>query len=119
MLVFLYSSHYDDAHPTQHPYEFNARSHALDDKYGVKRLKDFVKYSLSLLLHYPGNQRTTKAPAFVSALRVISTTTSSPDRGLRDLVVPAIKQYRVDLRHNPDFMEMLGSGLVEGIFAAN
>ena len=113
MLLFLYSSDYDDTHPTQHPYEFNARMYALADKYGIEDLKNFAQYSLSMLLRYPA------APALVNALRVIYTTTLSSDRGLRDLVVPAIKQCRVDLRNNDEFMNMLGSGLDDGGFAAD
>lgn len=119
MLVFLYSCGYDDAHPTQNPYEFNARMYALADKYGIVNLKDFAKYSLSLLLPYPGDLRTFKAPMFVKALRVIYTTTLSSDRGLRDLVLPAIKCCRVDLRENVDFMEMLSSGLDDGGFVTD
>ena len=119
MLVFLYSCGYDDTHPTQHPYEFNARMYALADKYGIEDLKDFAKYTLSLLLPYPLDRRSFNARKFVKALRVIYTTTLSSDRGLRDLVIPAIKHCRVDLRNNADFMEMLGSGLDDGGFAAD
>lgn len=120
MLVFLYSCGYDDAgHPTQHPYEFNARMYALADKYGIEDLKDFANNSLSQLLPCPGDQRTVDAPIFVKALKVVYTTTLSSDRGLRDLVIPTIKHCRVDLRNNADFMEMLGSGLDDGGFAAD
>ena len=120
MLVFLYSYGYDDAaHPTQHPYEFNARMYALADKYGIGDLEDFASNSLSQLLPCPGGQRTIDAPNFVKALKVIYTTTLNSDRGLRDLVIPAIKRCRVDLRDNAEFMEMLGSGLDDGGFAAD
>ena len=119
MLVFLYSCNYDDAHPTQHRYEFNARMYALADKYGIEDLKDFAKYSLSMLLPFHQARPTFKAPMFVKALRVIYTTTLSSDRGLRDLVIPAIKHHRVNLGNNADFMEMLSSGLDDGGFAAD
>ena len=52
-------------------------------------------------------------------LKVIYTTTLSSNRGLRDLVILAIKHCRVDLRNNADFMEMSGSGLDDGGFAAD
>ena len=119
MLVFLYSCDYDDAahHLTQHPFEFNARMYALADKYGIEDLKDFAKYSLSQWLPLPGSRSAFEAPGFVKALRVIYTTTLSSDRGLRDLVIPAIKQCRVELRKNSDFVEMLSSGWGDGEFA--
>ena len=119
MLVFLYSSHYDDAHPILNGYEFNARMYALGDKYGIEDLKDFAKYTFSQWLPYPGDRRTFRAPAFVKALRVIYTTTLSSDRGLRDLVLPAIGHCRVDLRNDADFMAMLASGLDDGGFATD
>lgn len=107
MLVFLYSCGYYDAHPTQHRYEFDARMYALADKYGIEDLKDIAKYSLSLLLSYPGNCSSSKALMFVKGLGVVYTTTLSSDRGLRDLVIPAFKHCRVALRNNGDFMEIL------------
>ena len=120
MLVLLYSCDYDDAahRPTQHPYEFNARMYALADKYGIEDLKDFAKYSLSLWLPISGYITAPfEAPMFVKALRAIYTTTLSSDRGLRDLVIPTIKECRVDLRNESDFVEMLSSGLGDGEFA--
>ena len=119
MLAFLYSCDYDDAHPTQHRYEFDARMYALADKYGIEDLKDFAQYKLSLVLPYRWDSLAFDPPMFVKALRVIYTTTLSSDRGLRDLVIPAIKHHRVKLRNNADFMEMLGSGLDDGGFAAD
>ncbi|KAK0516987.1 hypothetical protein JMJ35_000142 [Cladonia borealis] len=118
MLVFLYSCDYDDgAHrPTQHPYEFNARMYALADKYGIEDLKDFAKHSLSLWLPSCGyGSALFDASMFVKALKVIYTTTLSSDRALRDLVIPAIKTHRIELRG--DFVEMLSSGLGDGEFA--
>ena len=119
MLVFLYSCDYDDAahRPTQHPYEFNARMYDLADKYGIEDLKDFAKYSLSLWLPLHGDRSAFEAPMFVKALRVIYTTTLPSDWGLRDLVIPTIKQCRVELREDSDFVEMLSSGLGDGEFA--
>lgn len=119
MLVFLYSCGYDDdAYPfTQHPFDFNARMYALADKYGIEDLKDFAKNSFSLSLSLPGADLAFEVPDFVKALRVIYTATLSSDRGLRDLVIPAIKQCRVDLRKDSDFVEMLSSGLGDGEFA--
>ena len=116
MLVFIYSCDYDDgAHrPTQHPFEFNARMYALADKYGIDDLKDIAKFSLSLSLPLLG---AFNIPIFVKALRVIYTTTLSSDRGLRELVIPAIKQFMFDLRKNYDFVEMLSSGFGDGEFA--
>ena len=119
MLVFLYSGHYDDDHPNKYSYEFNARMYALGDKYGIEDLKDFAKYTLSQWLPYPGDRRTSRAPELVEALRVIYTTTLSSDRGLRDLVLPAIGHCRVDLRNDPEFMKLLSSGLDDGGFATD
>ena len=118
MLVFLYSCDYDEENQTsaQHPFEFNARLYGLADKYGIEDLKDFAKYSLSRWLDPLGS------PPFaisdlVKALRVIYTNTLSSDRGLRDLVIPAFKDYRIILREDPDFVEMLSSGWGDGELA--
>ncbi len=116
MLMYLYSCDYDDAHPTQHPYEFNARMYALADKYGIEDMKDFAKYSLSRWLPPFCYRPAFDAPMFVKALRVIYTTTLSSDRGLRDLAIPAIQKYRAELRKDSDFVEMLSSGLGDGEF---
>ena len=126
MLVFLYSCDYNEEAlyscdydetqtSTQHPFEFNARMYGLADKFGIEDLKDFAKYSLSQWLapSVPYNDTST----FVKGLRVIYTTTLSSDRGLRDLVIPAFKQDRFDLRKDPDFVELLSSGWGDGEFA--
>ena len=117
MLVFLYSCNYDDdALPSQHPFEFNARMYALADKYGIEDLKDLAKRFFSQWLPLP-RRWVYGTLVFVKALRVIYTTTLSPDRGLRDPVIRAIKLCRVELRKDSDFMEMLGSGMGDGEFA--
>ena len=117
MLVFLYSCDHDDE-ADQYPYEFNARMYALADKYGIEDLKDLAKYLLSRWLPSSGDGSASfDAPLFVKALRVIYTTTLSSDWGLRDLVIPAIKRFRVDLREDSDFVEMLSSGWGDGEFA--
>ena len=118
MLMFLYSCNYDEEAQVsaQHPFEFNARLYGLADKYGFEDLKDFAKYSLSRWLDPLG--RTPFAISdLVKALRVIYTNTLSSDRGLRDLVIPAFKRYRIILREDPDFVEMLSSGWGDGEFA--
>ena len=116
MLVFLYSCDYDEETKTstQHPFEFNARLYGLADKYGIEDLKDFAKYSFSLWLDEGLQYETSE---FVKALRVIYTTTLSSDRGLRDLVIPTVKECRVELREDSDFVEMLSSGWGDGEFA--
>ena len=120
MLVFLYSSYYDEAadSSTQHPIEFNARMYGLADKYGIEDLKDFAKWAFSLWLPSPPYGKAHfKAPIFVKALRVIYTTTLSSDRSLHDLVISVIKNYSIDLRGDSGFVEMLSSGFGDGEFA--
>ena len=116
MLVFLYSCDYDDEAEIldQHPFEFNARMYGLADKFGIGDLKDFAKYSLSRWL---APELPFEIPEFVKGLRVIYSTTLSSDRGLRDLVIPALKELRADLRDDSDFVEMLSSGWGDGEFA--
>ena len=116
MLAFLYSCDYDDE-SNPNPYEFDARMYALADKYGIEDLKDYAKYLFSRCLPPFGYEvKSYNAPYFVKALRVIYTTTLSSDRGLRNVVIPAIKKNIIDLRGEPDFVEMLSSGLSDGEF---
>lgn len=119
MLVFLYSCYYDESADSeaQHEFEFNARMYGLGDKYGIEDLKDFAKDCLSLWPLSPGGWEPSERSIYVKGLRVIYTTTLSSDRGLRDLVIPAFKHDMVDLREDPDFVEMLSSGWGDGEFA--
>ena len=92
----------------------HARVYAIADKYGVELLKDLAKARFALAV---GNTGATDIPSLVAATEVVYASTSSPDRGLRDCIMPKLVQFKQQLRDSDDFMALFASDLSDGDFA--
>ncbi len=88
--------------------------YAMADKYDIPFLKDLSKGKLQTQLDRPMD-----IPRFLKAVRTIYTTTLSSDRGLRDLLVPVLKEHWSALSKDPGFLDLIRSGLVDGDVVAD
>ncbi|KAL9137821.1 MAG: hypothetical protein Q9175_000955 [Cornicularia normoerica] len=96
------------------PLVANARVYAIADKYGVGLLKELAKQNFAM------NIRDIKAadvPSFIAAIEVVYTSTLGSDRGLRDCILPKLKNSKQQLRDSDEFMTLILSGLCDGEFA--
>ena len=84
------------------------------DKYDIPFLKALSKGKLQAQLDGPMD-----IPRFLKAVRTIYTTTLSSDRGLRDLLLPVLKQHWSALNKNSGFLDLIKSGLADGDFVGD
>ncbi|KAL2045574.1 hypothetical protein N7G274_002002 [Stereocaulon virgatum] len=113
MLESFYSYDYDDsAHSTQSDFVFNAGMYALADKYCIEDLKELSKHKLWSLMVYimPSQVRI----QLVETIKLVYTTTLSSYRGLRDMVVPACKEYRIHSETTETICSCRGPGWEKG-----
>lgn len=76
-------------------------------------LKDLAQEKFAKAI---GNTKVADIPSFIVAVEIIYTTTLGSDRGLRDLVIPKLKEFRQQLRDSDEFMALMLSGLGDGEF---
>ena len=102
---------------------FSTRMYALADKYIVPSLKesakahfskyvdDVVIYKLDFFVHLK--------EGFLMTLRIIYRSTPSSDRGLRDALVPFVKEYQPVLQEDQDFLALMRDGFGDGELATD
>lgn len=111
MLGSFYSCDYDtSARSERSPFEFSAEMYAIADKYDAEALKEIVKLKFSQALE---NRKLVhdQVEDLVRAINIIYTTTPSSDRGLRNLLMPYFRQYRLDPRKDEGYMKLIASSL--------
>lgn len=117
MLQSFYTCDYNAyAHTEKSSFEFSAEMYSMADKYDVKALKEIVKHKFSqdmveLEVH--------QVDDLVHAINIIYTTTLSSDRGLRDVLAPALRRHKDLLLENEGYMELIASSLGEGGFTTD
>lgn len=89
----------------------DARVYAIADKYGVGLLKDLAKQNFATAIT---DTKAADIPSFIEAVRVIYTSTLGSDQGLRDCILPKLKQLKQQLRDSTEFMNLVLSGLGDG-----
>lgn len=113
-LVACYTCSYDDSAGRENQLDFHARMYGMADKYDVPFLKELSKSMFHAQIKGPIDM-----PPFLKAVQSIYTTTLSSDRGLRDLLIPALKTHRHTLNKDDGFSDLIKSGLADGEFAAD
>lgn len=105
MIHFFYGFNYDSSGSDQgrtSPMLFNVKVYQIGDKYGIPKLKAQAKEKFSVAI-------TTcwEMDDFPIAIASAYSTTSSADRGLRDLLVSTSLEHISDLLKNDDFKQVL------------
>jgi len=105
MIHFFYGFNYDSSGSDQgrtSPMLFNVKVYQIGDKYGIPSLKEQAKEKFSVAI-------TTcwEMDDFPVAIASAYSTTSSADRGLRDLLVSTSLEHINDLLKNDDFKQVL------------
>ncbi|MCJ1450659.1 hypothetical protein MMC28_000992 [Mycoblastus sanguinarius] len=116
MLRFLYAhDYYVDYCDGKPPIVAHARMYAIADKYDIPILKDLAiaKFAPSLK-----DTQAVDIPSFTAAIEVIYTSTLDTDRGLRDCLIPTLKDRMRHLRDDEHSMKLVKS-LGEGDFAVD
>ena len=114
MLIYFYSCYYDDEVPTSACLSFNAKMYAVADKYDISLLKKTAQEKFARAM----KDYDWADPAdFLSATEVTYSTTLSSDKGLRDLIMSAIKEKQQQLRGNEGYRTLIKTKLANGDFA--
>lgn len=114
LLRYFYAHDYQIDDNGAPPLAVHARVYAIADKYGVSLLKDLAKEKFASALK---NTKVSDIPSFITAIEIIYTSTLGSDRGLRDCILPKMKEFRQQLRDNDEFMALTLSGFGDGEFA--
>lgn len=110
---YLYAHDYQIDDNGKPPLIAHARVYAIADKYGVESLKDLAKAQFVTAI-----EDTTSADisTSIAAVEVVYTSTLASDRGLRDCIIPELKEIKQQLRDSDDFIALIVSGLGDGEF---
>ena len=92
----------------------HVRVYAIADKYGVGLLMDLAKERFAMAIT---ETRATDIPRFITAIEVVYTSTLDSVRGLRDCLLPKLKEFKQQLRDSDDFMALILWGIGEGELA--
>ena len=110
LLNFIYVAEYDDygsngASPDNQlmALMINIYMYAAADKYEIQSLQELAENKFSVAIH----KAAWKAPDFPELVNIVYTTTPASDRGLRDIVLKAVNEHRVELNMKKDLMEVV------------
>ncbi len=90
------------------------RVYAIADRYGVGLLKDLAKENFATAIT---ETRSADIDSFIAAIEVVYTSTLGSDRGLRDCLLPKLREFKQQLRDSDEFMALIIEGFGEGEFA--
>lgn len=88
--------------------------YAIADRYGVGLLKDLAKENFATAIT---ETRSADIDSFIAAIEVVYTSTLGSDRGLRDCLLPKLREFKQQLRDSDEFMALIIEGFGEGEFA--
>lgn len=114
MLIYFYSSDYEDKLGRGPSLNLNAQMYAVADKYDIPHLKETVKEKFENAI---GDYDWTDVADFVNAIATVYTTTLGSDKGLRDLIMPYTKEKQRGLLESEVYRTLIRSHLAEGDFA--
>ncbi len=117
MSSYFYAHDYHIDNNGKPPLGAHARMYAIADKYGIPLLKDLALANFISMIEDIEDSKIIDVSTFVAAVDIIFSSTLSSDRGLRDAIVPALVQFKSDLRDSEEFVGLIAAGLGEGDFA--
>lgn len=77
-------------------------------------MKDLAKEKFADALR---GTKVSDIPSFITAIEIVYTSTLGSDRGLRDCILPKMREFRQQLRDSDEFMGLIVSGIGDGEFA--